>query len=223
MLIFHFAIVLRVMPDDNSCLFTSISGCLRGLPPSNPQNYSAQQLRQLVVTHIQDNPSKYSKVILEAEPAAYCQRMLRPDTWGGAIELGIFSELFEIEICSVDVKTGNIYRYGDDAGYAQRCILVYSNIHYDRIAEVLVPGSADLDFEVVRWDSDRSDGILTKAQELCKVLRDEHHYFTDTSDFLVKCNAPGCQWIGQGEKSVFQHLKENPQHTDISEIPDHGL
>ncbi|KAH7018342.1 uncharacterized protein B0I36DRAFT_335798 [Microdochium trichocladiopsis] len=213
-------LVLRVMPDDNSCLFTAVGGALRGLPPSSPKTYTPELLRRIVVEHIQSNPSKYTAVVLEAEPSAYCARMLRPDTWGGAIELGIISEVFELEICSVDVKTNNIYRYGEGMGYQQRCILVYSNIHYDRIAESLVPGSADVDFEVVRWDIEGSDGYLIKAQELCRILREEHHYFTDTSEFVVTCNE--CGWVGQGEKQLVQHSSRTG-HTDISEIADHGI
>ncbi|KXJ89334.1 hypothetical protein Micbo1qcDRAFT_165386 [Microdochium bolleyi] len=213
-------LVLRVMPDDNSCLFTAVGGALRGLPPSSPKEYTPETLRRLVVEHIRSNPAKYTKVVLEAEPAAYCARMLRPDTWGGAIELGIISEVFELEVCSVDVKTNNVYRYGEGQGYRQRCILVYSNIHYDRIAESLVPGSADADFEVVRWDVETSDGYLVKAQELCRILREEHHYFTDTSEFVVSCNE--CGWIGQGEKQVALHATKTG-HTDISEIADSGI
>ncbi|KAJ1324334.1 ubiquitin thioesterase OTU1 [Microdochium nivale] len=213
-------LVLRVMPDDNSCLFTAVGGALRGLPPSSPKEYTPETLRRLVVEHIRSNPAKYTKVVLEAEPAAYCARMLRRDTWGGAIELGIISEVFELEICSVDVKTNNVYRYGEGSGYRQRCILVYSNIHYDRIAESLVPGSADADFEVVRWDVEGSEGHLEKARELCRILREEHHYFTDTSEFVVSCNE--CGWVGQGEKQVAMHATKTG-HTDISEIADSGI
>lgn len=212
------------MPDDNSCLFTAVGGCLRGLPIPNSSpsstSYTPELLRRIVVEHIQSNPSKYTAVVLDAaSPAAYCARMLRPDVWGGAIELGIISEIFELEICSVDVKTNNVYRYGEGAGYKQMCMLVYSNIHYDRIAESLVPGSADVDFEVVRWDVDgrRSEALLGKARELCRVLREEHHYFTDTSEFVVSCNT--CGWIGQGEKQVVKHSRMTG-HTDISEIVD---
>jgi len=218
-------LVLRVMPDDNSCLFTAVGGCLRGLPIPNSSpstSYTPELLRRIVVEHIRSNPAKYTAVVLDAaSPAAYCDRMLRPNVWGGAIELGIISEIFELEICSVDVKTNNVYRYGEGAGYKQMCILVYSNIHYDRIAESLVPGSADVDFEVVRWDIDgRSEALLDKARELCRVLREEHHYFTDTSEFVVSCNT--CGWIGQGEKQVVNHSRLTG-HTDISEIMDSGI
>ncbi|OTA99324.1 hypothetical protein M426DRAFT_16555 [Hypoxylon sp. CI-4A] len=209
-------LVLRVMPDDNSCLFTAVGGALRG-HRSPDEFYSAASLRQLVVDHIRGNTDKYSAAILGKRPDAYCANMLQPDTWGGEIELAILSEVFGIEICIVDVKTGTSYRIGENHGYDMRCVLVYSNIHYDRVAEIFVEGQEVLEFDVTRWPVDSSDHILAHTRELCKKLKDDYHYYTDTSDFVIRCNT--CGWIGQGEKALVQH-SSSTGHTDISEIKD---
>ncbi|KAI1080266.1 OTU-domain-containing protein [Whalleya microplaca] len=208
-------LVLRVMPDDNSCLFTAVGGALRGLPPS-PDGYTPQQLRRIVVDHIRSNPAKFSAVVLEKSPEAYCARMLQPDTWGGAIELGIISELFNLEICVVDVKTNNVIRYGEGQ-HELRCILVYSNVHYDRVAEIFVEEQEVMEFDVTRWAVESSDHLVAHTKEMCKKLKEEHHYFTDTSDFVVLCN--DCGWMGQGQKALAEHSLKT-RHSNITEIAD---
>lgn len=208
------------MPDDNSCLFTAVGGALRGLRAGADEYYSADSLRRIVVDHIKANPDRYPKVVLDNKPPeVYCRHMLRPDTWGGAIELDILSEVFQIEISSVDVKTGRVYTHGDGNGYEMRCVLVYSNIHYDRVAEVFVEGQEAMEFDVTRWSADACDHVIFRTQEMCKKLRDEYHYYTDTSDFLVRCTVPGCDWIGQGQQAIAVHAAATG-HKDIAEIAD---
>ncbi|KAI1469216.1 OTU-domain-containing protein [Daldinia caldariorum] len=211
-------LVLRVMPDDNSCLFTAVGGALRGLRSDPSETFTPDALRRLVVEHIRAHPEKYSAVILGKSPGAYCAGMLRPDTWGGEIELAIVSEIFRLEIDVIDVKTGTVYRVGEGNGYPLRCVLVYSNVHYDRVAEIFVEGQEEVDFDVTRWAADESsDHIIVHAQEMCRKLKEEHHYYTDTSDFVVMCNE--CGWIGQGQTALAKHSLSTG-HSDISEIKD---
>ncbi|KAI1340652.1 OTU-domain-containing protein [Xylariaceae sp. FL0016] len=211
------SLVLRVMPDDNSCLFTAVAGAVRGLP-TEKDAYTPDRLRHIAVEQIQADPIKYNQVVLDSPPLAYCERMLQSDTWGGAIELGIFSEFFQLEICSVDVKTGNVIRYGEGL-YENRCIVVYSNVHYDRIAETFFEGQEDMDFDVTRWSVYTSDHFIEHAKKMCRELKEKHHYYTDTSDFVVTCNQ--CGWVGQGEKAVAQHSLATG-HSQITEIQDTG-
>ncbi|KAI4592483.1 ubiquitin-specific protease otu1 [Pestalotiopsis sp. 9143b] len=208
-------LVLRVMPDDNSCMFTAIAGALRGAN-SGLDGSSPEKLRRMVADHILAKPDIYTKVVLEKEPRAYCDNILRPDVWGGAIELGIISEVFSIEICVVNVKEGTIIKYGEDQ-YDLRCVLVWSNIHYDRVAEIFTEDQVDDSFDVTTWNCRGSDHILQSAKDLCRKLKDEYHYFTDTSDFVVRCNQ--CGWIGQGERAVVVHSTKTG-HVAIEEIPD---
>ncbi|KAI1442290.1 OTU-domain-containing protein [Annulohypoxylon stygium] len=212
-------LVLRVMPDDNSCLFNAVGGALRGHGTDPDRTFDANTLRHIVVGHILANPEKYNAVILGKTPEAYCRTMLDPETWGGDIELSVLSEVFRIEISVVDVKTGTLYRIGEGNGYDMRCVVVYSNVHYDRIVEIFVEGQASFEFDVARWVVDESDHIIQHALEMCENLREQHHYYTDTSDFVVMCNE--CGWLGQGQKAVVDHALQTG-HKDVSEIKDNS-
>lgn len=92
-------IVLRVMPDDNSCLFRAFGTA--NLPGDD---LSMTELRAIVASTIQAEPEVYTKVVLEQNPDDYCRWIQTHDAWGGAIEMGILSKYFDVEICSIDVK-----------------------------------------------------------------------------------------------------------------------
>ncbi len=125
------------------------------------------------------------------------------DAWGGGIELSILSQHFDIEICSIDVQSLRVDKYNE--GRPQRCILVYSGIHYDTIA--LSPSDAPHtqahappEFDEKVFDTS-DDVILIKALELCEVLQGKH-YYTDTAGFSVQCNVCGEQLVGEKGASV---------------------
>lgn len=206
----HGTLVLRVMEDDNSCLFRAFSSAVIGQSLD-----SMHELRSLVASHIQSRPEIYSEAVLEKSPDAYCKWIQRDDAWGGAIELGILCQEFNIEICSINVQDLRVDRFNE--GQPTRCILVYSGIHYDVVA--LSPSEpphthTDVppDFDVKVFDSD-NDAILVGALDMCKVLQ-QKHYYTDTAGFAVKCNK--CGWQGEGEKSAMQHAKDTG-HMDFGE------
>ncbi len=92
-------IVVRVMPDDNSCLFRAFAAAV--LPGDD---LTMHELRSLVASQIQVDPETWSEVILERKPDDYCRWLQTDDAWGGAIEMTILSKHFEIEICSIDVQ-----------------------------------------------------------------------------------------------------------------------
>jgi len=92
-------LVLRVMPDDNSCLFRAFAYAV--LPTDDKV---VVELRSIIASAIRSNPEVYTKVVLEQEPENYCAWIQTQDAWGGAIELGILAQHFEVEICSIDVQ-----------------------------------------------------------------------------------------------------------------------
>lgn len=198
-------LVLRVMPDDNSCLFTAFGGAMQIDNPS-------ATLRQKVASYIRTHPEKYDEVVLEMPVEKYCDTITHPDRWGGAIEMSIFSEVFDIQICSIDVKTLRIDRFGENK--SSRCILVYSGIHYDRIGFTL-DENLPVEMDVTVWPS-TNDEVLEKAVQLCHKLQ-EKNYYTDTTTFVLKCDTPGCNWIGSGEKDAMKHIKESG-HMHMSEL-----
>jgi OTU-like cysteine protease len=65
--------------------------------------YSVVELRQLVASTIQENPDTYSEAVLEQKRDAYCEWITMESSWGGGIELGIFANFFDMEVC-LDIK-----------------------------------------------------------------------------------------------------------------------
>ncbi|RKF65888.1 Ubiquitin thioesterase OTU1 [Erysiphe neolycopersici] len=203
--------MLRIMPDDNSCLFRAFgSAVLPGDDKSMPE------LRSVVASVIQTEPDTYTKAVLEKSPDDYCRWIQTPNAWGGAIELGILAKYFDIEICSIDVETLRIDKFNE--GRANRCILVYSGIHYDTIA--LSPVDAqhynfqstpELDQRV--WDS-RDTEILETAVELCRILQAKH-YYTNTVKMRIKCKS--CSKILYGEKDAAKHAQQSG-HYDMEQL-----
>lgn len=99
MLLLTNLIVLRVMPDDNSCLFRAF-----GTAVIPGDDLSMTELRSLVASAIQNEPDVYTQVVLEQKPDDYCRWIQTEEAWGGAIEMTILSKHFDVEICSIDVQ-----------------------------------------------------------------------------------------------------------------------
>ncbi|KAI1007057.1 hypothetical protein K3495_g1162 [Podosphaera aphanis] len=197
--------VLRVMPDDNSCLFRAF-----GLAVLPGDDQSMPELRSLVASAIQAESDIYTQVVLEQAPDDYCRWIQTPDAWGGAIELAILSKYFDIESMRID-------KFNE--GRPTRCILVYSGIHYDTIAQspsdppyLKAHNSPDFDQRV--WDS-HDNYILNKALELCQKLH-ARHYYTSTATLKIKCNV--CGSIVFGEKKAAEHAQQSG-HYDMTELP----
>ena len=118
-------LVLRQVPDDNSCLFRAV-----GLVLSPSSRDAAASLRQVVARAIEADPSgeSYGEAVLGRPPHEYVETILQPSSWGGAIELAVFARHFRSEIWSVDVQTGRVDRFGEGDGYEQFVLIVYSGI-----------------------------------------------------------------------------------------------
>lgn len=205
-------LVLRVMPDDNSCLFRAFSTAV--LPTGD--DLGMPEIRALVASYIQQDPETYTKVVLEQPPDDYCRWIQTEDAWGGFIEMGILAKHFEVQICSIDVQSLRIDRFNEQA--STLCILVYSGIHYDTIVQspsepphTKADSPPELDKRI--WDSD-DDYILNKALVLCRKLK-ERHYFTDTGGMAIKCNE--CGVVIYGEKQASGHAQQTG-HYDMAEV-----
>lgn len=120
----------------------------------------------------------------------YMLTILKPNTWGGAIELAVLAKHYNTEIASVDVETGRIDRFAPaaESDSGNRCVLVYSGIHYDAatIAPMLdVPD----DFHqtiVPRELEGNDDAVLQAAKKLADKLRAKRAY-TNTATFDLRC------------------------------------
>ena len=198
-------LLIRVMPDDNSCLFRAFGSAFFGAMDN------MHELRSVIAQSIQADPDTYSAVVLEKSPDDYCRWIQSPDAWGGQIELDILSKHFGIGICSIDVQTLRVDRYNETQ--PTRCILVYSGIHYDVIA--LSPSDfphekayAPPEFDTKIFEVG-DDEVLDTAVELCRLLN-QKGYFTDTASFSIKCG--DCGGIFLGEKGAIEHAQATGHH-----------
>ncbi|KAF4512150.1 hypothetical protein G6O67_001326 [Ophiocordyceps sinensis] len=208
-------LVLRVMPSDNSCLFTAFGGAL-------PEQIAAQRLRQMMADYIMAHSDVYTEAVLGCSPGSYCHGIQDPERWGGGIELSILSTVFDLQICTYDVQTEKLITFGESK--QRRCILVYSGIHYDRVAFsysefphniTMLPPEVDRTV----WSTSDAD-VLLKAHKLVQKLH-AAHYYTDTDGLILKCDVPGCDWIGSGQLEGRKHA-ERTGHIELSEITEPG-
>ncbi|KIK49223.1 hypothetical protein CY34DRAFT_70078 [Suillus luteus UH-Slu-Lm8-n1] len=196
-------LVHRIVPDDNSCLFSSIALIFE------QDARKAQRIRQVVADGIRADMETYNEAILGSSRDAYIATILKPATWGGAIELGILAKHYGTEIASIDVETGRFDRFEPplEASTGNRCIVIYSGIHYD--AASLAP-MADAPpewhqtvFPIISADED--DPILSATKELATILRAKKAY-TNTATFDIKCE--DCGKGLKGEKDARMHAQE---------------
>lgn len=185
-------LVLRVMADDNSCLFRALSYTLTG------GMVSPEELRSMVASTIASNPDTYSAAVLDQDPGAYCEWINMPSSWGGGIECVILSKEFGSEVVAVDVATGSTIRFNEGAG--QMVVLVYSGIHYDAVA-VSPYRNADPEMDE-RVFQGGDEEVVKAAVKLAGELK-KRHYHTDTKNFALKCN--DCGTALRGQKAAAEH------------------
>ncbi|KAH8917108.1 OTU-domain-containing protein [Atractiella rhizophila] len=214
-------LVLRVVPDDNSCLFSAL-----GIILANGAADAPKRLRQVVVDHIKEDPFTYSEAMLGQSPESYIKAISSPQTWGGAIELSIISKHYRVRLATLDVGTGTLITFGEDEPTFQEIgILVYSGIHYDAVTLSPIPPPStppkptyppeDMGFDTTQFSlGDFEIFYLPRLQsQMLSDLRSKR-YWTDTSTFSLKCERCGIGLVG--EKEARQHAKETG-HTDFGE------
>jgi ubiquitin thioesterase OTU1 len=82
------------------------------------------------------------------------------------------------------VETGRIDRFGSEKNYSNRCILLYSGIHYDAITLAPIP-DAPPEFHETLFSRTNPE-ILPAAEKLASKLREKKAY-TNTATFDLRC------------------------------------
>ena len=207
-------LTLRVMPDDNSCLFRAIAAATN---PSSSSDY-VSLLRYQIANYVTSNSSDYPNPVLDGRtPDAYAAWIQQESSWGGDVELDVLSRVLGVEIwcCQVDPFFVRKYNEGESGEFI---VLVYSGIHYDTVT--VSPSLEDIlppEFDVSKFSNgEDSQWVLEATKALCEKLK-ERGYMTNTSSFGVMCKVGGCGWVGQGEKAAVEHAKKTG-HTDLEEI-----
>lgn len=124
---FNGILLKKVVPADNSCLFTSVRFVLNG----KVDNEGSEMMRHIIAQEVAANPQEYNDAVLGKSNAEYCVWIQKPDSWGGAIEVAILSSYYGIEIDVVDIQNAIINRFGEDKNYGLRVFLLFDGIHYD--------------------------------------------------------------------------------------------
>lgn len=204
---FDLYLKLRIMEDDNSCLFRAVGYCLM-------KNLDTMfELRSIVADEIRKNPVEYNDAILGKPRQEYIRWILKENSWGGAIELQILAKHFYVTICSLDVSTLRVDRFNPGAN--SFIIIVYSGIHYDAAAATPLQEDHDNDLDVTVFQPDeQGSAVLESLLELGKNLKTQN-YYTDTAAFLIKCKICGLQF--KGEKSAIEHARLSG-HSDFGEV-----
>lgn len=199
-------IILREIPDDNSCLFNAIGYVLE-----DKSLYKAQDLRDsnrifhncfvtvflvVVAAYILARPLEYPAAVLGQAPSDYAQWIRQPDKWGGAIELAIFSDIYGVEIASFDVQTGRMDLFGEGRKFSNRVYLQYTGIHYEAFALAKSASAPHSQDQTIFPSTDVL--VMEQVRELVLAARAAHRY-TDTSKFTLKCTECGKGFQGQGE------------------------
>lgn len=194
-----------VVPADNSCLFTSVGYVLNGkIDPS-----CASFMRNIIANAVAADKDEYSEAFLGRPNSEYCNWILKPDSWGGAIELSILSKFYGLEIAVIDSINGIINRFGEDQHYAQRVFLIFDGIHYDPLyLRPLDDGSIQTIFPT------EDKRILLEAAQLAKDVKSSHQ-FTDVQKLALICN--DCKAKLNGHIAAQKHAKETG-HTDFGEV-----
>ncbi|RNA43965.1 ubiquitin thioesterase OTU1 [Brachionus plicatilis] len=184
----------KVVPADNSCLFTSINYLMKGILDLNCQ----KEMRELIARTVRNDPVYFNEAILGKANSAYCDWIRNSTSWGGSIEIVILSKYFKMEICVVDIRSCRIDRFGEDCSYAKRIFVLYDGIHYDPINLIRENGSVQTQF------STDDDITFVKAISLAEEARTARK-FTDVNNFKLRCLV--CQEPLVGEKQAQEHAK----------------
>lgn len=185
----------KVVPADNSCLFTSINYLMKGVLDLNCQ----KEMRELIARTVRNNPIEFNEGILGKSNSAYCDWIRNSTSWGGSIEIMILSKYYKIEICVVDIRTCRIDRFGEDCAYSKRIFLLYDGIHFDPIHLITENDHLETQFSTL------DDITFVKALSIAEEAKNSRQ-FTNVNDFQLRCLV--CQEPLVGEKQAQEHAKK---------------
>ncbi|KAL1132747.1 hypothetical protein AAG570_010699 [Ranatra chinensis] len=196
----------KVVPADNSCLFTSVGFVLGGKIDTSCGNY----MRQIIADQVSKDDENYSEAILGKPNKEYCKWILKPESWGGAIELAVLSHFYGIEIAVVDTMNTVINRFGEDKNYEYRVFLIFDGIHYDPLYRETL--EADDTIQTLFLSS--NEKVLQEAEELAQEAKSSKQY-TDVNNFTLKCLV--CHELLTGQHQAQTHA-QTTGHMNFGEI-----
>ncbi|CAG9795393.1 unnamed protein product [Diatraea saccharalis] len=194
----------KVVPSDNSCLFTSIGFVLNG----NVDTSVHTLMRQIIAMEVASDLDTYSEAMLGKPNAEYCTWIQQPSSWGGAIEVAILSRFYGLEMAVVDTLNAIINRFGEDKNYGQRVFLLFDGVHYDPLYLEQSDGGIQTVFPAEDMD------IYREAEQLAHEAKSSRQ-FTDLNKFTLKCMV--CDKFLTGQAEAQKHAKET-MHMSFGEV-----
>lgn len=198
--------VRRFVDSDNSCLFSSIGYLIDNKNFSESTKY---QYRQLLVNYLEDNNLEAG--MLEIPKEDYIENIQNPSTWGGAIELKLFSDMLQIEIASIDVQSNRVDIFGQDKNYPQRIYVLYNGVHYDPLVMAYTEDSND---DITSFASDDNETLIS-LQEYVKVFKDVGDFVDLANMNSFECDT--CKTLFENQEQAYNHAN-NFQHWNFNEI-----
>jgi len=192
-----------IVPADNSCLFTSINFCMCGEVVNSEHT---QFMREIISTTVSADQIKYSEPFLGKPNEKYCSWIQTREAWGGAIEVQILADYFQVMIVVIDTQSVSMTKFGELGNYDQMMLLIYDGIHYDPLCQIS-PANKQ-----IFPSADQS--ILEIARELGQSEKKKHNY-TDTTGFTLKCLACGHRMTGQRDAQIHA---EKTKHINFTEV-----
>ena len=196
----------RFVDSDNSCLFSSIGYLIDN---KNFDETTKLQYRQLLTNHIEDNNVDIAMLGMSKEE--YINNIQNPATWGGAIELKLFSDMFQVEIASIDVQSNRVDIFGQDKNYPQRIFVLYNGVHYDPLVMAYTEDSVD---DITAFASDDSQTLI-EFQNHAKVYNDAGDFVDPKNMNHFECDQ--CKTLFESQMDAYDHAN-NYQHWSFNEI-----
>ena len=174
--------IRRYVDADNSCLFSSFGYLVE---KNKFSDMTSLKIRQAVVNAILSE-KKYDITILGQPKESYIEFIQNPSSWGGATELKILSDLYQIQIVAIDVKSMKHYLFGEDSKFPKRIYVVHNGVHYDPLV-MTISSDANNDNDITIFNSN-DDVVFAKFKSLVKNYHDQGEY-VDLSDLkTLECD-----------------------------------
>ncbi len=197
--------IRREVDADNSCLFSSMAYLL---DRENFNEESSLRFRQIIIDYLLDD--NFDSNLLDEPKDKYIEFIQNPKNWGGALEVKMFSDIFQKQIVCIDVKTNRADIYGEDKNYYQRIYLLYNGIHYDPLV-MNFDITADPSTDITIFDSDDNETF-----EMMKCLLLEYKHNGDFVDFnSMQCEI--CTEKFKNETEAYEH-SINHNHWNFKQI-----
>ena len=130
--------VHRRVPADNSCLFHTINQIF------HDGTLEPVELRRRVVDFVYGKRAELAKTLGDEYVEGDARDMMDPSSWGGGVEVDIFSQLYGCEITVYDIENTYEENFGKHRASTTRAFLLFvGGNHYDFLAWSPGPGQRE--------------------------------------------------------------------------------